>query len=160
MAKDYNKVIIAVDFDGTVVTHEYPNMGSPIRGAIHTLKHIVREGHQLILWTMRDGKELDAAVKYFSDNSITLFGINSNPDQSSWTNSPKAYANLYIDDAALGCPTSFHTDSGRVAVDWYEVNYWLYQANIIKHPKMMDGTWGLDRSTYFEELYPPLDVLP
>ena len=53
---------------------------------------------------MRSGKTLEEAVQWFKDNEIQLYGINENPSQKSWTNSPKVYANIYIDDAAIGVP--------------------------------------------------------
>jgi len=107
---------IAVDFDGSVVTHEYPKVGRDI-GAVDTLRKLVFKGHQLILWTMRSGKELQEAVDWFTANSIPLFGINENPTQKSWTKSPKAYAQLYIDDAALGAPLK-QEEGGRSYLDW------------------------------------------
>lgn len=94
---------IAVDFDGTCVTHEYPKIGKDI-GAVPVLKDLVVSGHKLLLNTMRSGLELIQAERWFIDNEIPLYGVNYNPTQSSWTKSPKVYANLYIDDAALGCP--------------------------------------------------------
>jgi hypothetical protein len=102
-------MIIAVDFDGTCVTHEFPNVGRDI-GAAPVLRDLVAAGHQLILWTMRsDGREdgstpLTDAVNWFARHSIPLLGVNQNPNQKSWTTSPKAYAHLYIDDAAFGAP--------------------------------------------------------
>ncbi len=113
-------MIIAVDFDGTCVTHEYPFLGKDV-GAVPTLKELVEKGHKLILWTMRSGENLDDAVKWFKDNEIELWGINENPQQaeSKWSTSPKQYAQLYIDDAALGCPLVYN--SGRPYVDWEEV---------------------------------------
>ena len=95
-------MIIAVDFDGTCVTNEYPLVGEDIR-AVPVLKFL-SEKHKLILYTMRSGEQLEDAVKWFNSNEIPLYGINRNPTQSIWTKSPKIYANLYIDDAALGCP--------------------------------------------------------
>jgi len=110
--------IICVDFDGTCTTHDYPNIGKEI-GAIPVLKLLIENGHKLILFTMRSGKELNDAVKWFSNNGIDLYGIQTNPTQKNWTSSPKAYGQLYIDDAALGCPLkhdkSFHY---RPYVDW------------------------------------------
>lgn len=94
---------IAIDFDGTCVTHEYPLVGQDI-GAVPVLKRLTDNGHRLILNTMRSGKELQDAVDWFQFNSIPLYGINENPTQKEWTQSPKVYAHLYIDDAALGCP--------------------------------------------------------
>ena len=116
-------MIIAVDFDGTCVTHEYPNVGKNI-GAEIVLKALTDEGHDLILYTMRDHPAdsgvqdpLQEAIDWFSQNDIPLFGVNENPTQKSWTTSPKPYANLYIDDAALGIPVM--KLSGRPFVDWY-----------------------------------------
>jgi hypothetical protein len=111
-------MIIAIDFDGTCVTHEYPNIGKEI-GAVPVLKAIVDNGHKLILHTMRSGKTLSEAQKWFSDNGIELYGINENPTQKNWTQSSKAFANLYIDDAGLGIPLIRSID--RPYVDWRQV---------------------------------------
>ena len=112
---------IAVDFDGTCVTHEYPEIGKPI-GSVFVLKQLVSAGHKLILWTMRSGKELEDAINWFKENEIPLFGVQTNPTQKSWTTSPKAYAHIYIDDAALGCPLiKDPTISDRPFVDWIKV---------------------------------------
>ena len=128
------RLIIAVDFDGTCVTHEYPNIGKDI-GAAPVLKWLTNQGHRLVLWTMRSGrgpdkqvfsKELNDAVEWFIDNSIPLYGVNMNPSQYEWSRSPKAYANIYIDDAALGCPLKFDESlSSRPFVDWGAVKVML-----------------------------------
>lgn len=110
---------IAIDFDGTCVTHEYPNIGNDI-GAVSVLKELVAAGHKLILYTMRSGKELEAAKNWFSDENIPLYGIQYNPTQKDWTESNKCYAQLYIDDAALGCPLKYPSGE-RPYVDWGEV---------------------------------------
>ena len=55
---------IAVDFDGTIVEHKYPEIGKEVMFAIQTLKALQEQGHQLILWTYRSGKELDEAVEF------------------------------------------------------------------------------------------------
>lgn len=114
-------MIIAVDFDGTCVTHEYPQIGKDI-GAVPFLTKLVERGDQLILWTMRSGKELDMAINCFTENNLPLYGIQTNPTQHSWTESPKAYAQTYIDDASLGCPLTYNPDySDRPYVDWIMV---------------------------------------
>lgn len=121
---------IGIDFDGTCVTHEFPLMGSSI-GAETVLKELVQHGHKLILFTMRSdvleknmtippGKYLTEAVDWFKRRAIPLFGVQTNPNQSDWTYSPKAYAHLYIDDAALGCPLVCK-GANRPYVDWREV---------------------------------------
>ena len=116
---------IAVDFDGTCVTHEYPRVGKDI-GAVPVLKMFIEAGHKLILNTMRSGKELEDAVQWFEDNNIPLYGANENPTQKSWTASPKVYAHLYIDDAALGCPLKMdRAVSNRPFVNWdYILQNW------------------------------------
>ena len=122
---------IAIDFDGTCVTHDYPRVGKDI-GAVPVLKKLTDSGHQLILNTMRSDDELADAVQWFIDNDIPLYGANENPTQKSWTASPKVYAHLYIDDAALGCPlTSNFAVSSRPFVDWTAVEYYLMFNNII-----------------------------
>lgn len=108
-------MIIAIDFDGTCVTHEYPEVGKDI-GAQKVLERLIYSGHQLILYTMRSGKELADAIEWFNKNNIKLYGINENPEQIQWTSSPKVYAHLYIDDAALRCPLVY--DYGRPYADW------------------------------------------
>lgn len=115
---------IAVDFDGTCVVHSYPYIGKDI-GAVPVLKELVEKGHNLILWTMRSEQTLDDAVEWFKSNGIPLYGIQHNPLQDSWTSSPKAYAQLYIDDAALGCPIINHH------VDWVKVKDLLVEKGIL-----------------------------
>ena len=126
-----NTIYIAIDFDGTCVTHEYPNIGKDI-GAVPVLKMLADKGHKLILNTMRSGKTLSEAVKWFEDNDIPLYNVNKNPTQKSWTESPKVYAHLYIDDAALGCPLYIDTDiSTRPFVDWKTVKSELEYMGLI-----------------------------
>jgi hypothetical protein len=116
--------IIAVDFDGTIVEHQFPDIGKEVPGAIAWLKQFQGMGARLILWTMRsdergDGTNpLSEAVEFCKSRGIEFWAVNTNPEQTSWTDSPKAYAHVYIDDAACGCPLreSFTTD--RPMVDW------------------------------------------
>jgi hypothetical protein len=112
--------VIAIDFDGTVVTHAYPDVGMDI-GAVPVLRELVDNGCRLILYTMRSGRLLDDAVAWFAKQRIPLYSVNTNPDQAEWTASPKVYANLYIDDSALGCPIRFEDGVKRPFVDWVKV---------------------------------------
>ena len=107
--------IIAVDFDGTIVTHEYPEIGKEVPGAIETIKVLQKNGHDVFLWTMRDKLELQEAIAYLEDKGIYLNGYNRSPAQ--FSSSLKQYASIYIDDAALGCPL-IYPDQGRPYVDW------------------------------------------
>ncbi len=120
---------IGIDFDGTVVTHEYPNIGRQI-GAYRVLKDLVEAGHKLILNTMRSGEYLQDAVDWFERLEIPLYGINENPTQKEWTESPKVYANLYIDDAALGVPLTVIEDA-RPHVDWRMVRVLLEKDGLL-----------------------------
>ncbi len=140
-------MIIAVDFDGTVVTHEFPKIGKEI-GAAPVLKRLVENGHKLILYTMRSdrafkqetgdnkiedvtGTFLTDAVNWFKERDIPLYGVQRNPNQG-WTTSPKCYAELYIDDAALGCPLTTNKElSDRPFVDWKKVEDYLVWNEII-----------------------------
>ena len=122
---------IAIDFDGTCVTHDYPRIGKDIN-AVNVLKKLVANGHKLILNTMRSGKELKEAINWFKKNDIELYGANENPTQKKWTNSPKVYAHLYIDDAALGCPLKMDLSlSDRPFVDWEAVSCSLKDNGIL-----------------------------
>lgn len=133
-------MIIAVDFDGTCVTHEYPDVGKNI-GAEIVLKALTDEGHDLILYTMRDHPAdssvqdpLQEAIDWFSQNDIPLFGVNENPTQKSWTTSPKPYAHLYIDDAALGMPI-VKLSGRKPFVDWHVVAFKLGWNGVLSKEK-------------------------
>lgn len=96
---------IAVDFDGTIVTHEYPRIGKPIPFAIQTLKKLQDEDHhQLILWTVREGELLQEAVDYCASRGLEFYAVNSNyPEEDSATRvNRKVTADIYIDDRNLG----------------------------------------------------------
>jgi hypothetical protein len=141
-------MVIAVDFDGTCVTHAFPNVGKEI-GAPKVLKKLVEKGHQLILWTMRSdraelgetstedikdekGLFLTDAINWFKSHDIPLYGIQTHPTQHHWTTSPKCYSQLLIDDTALGCPLKFSSEiSNRHYVDWDHVEDYLIQLNLI-----------------------------
>lgn len=178
MKKEKDPFVIAVDFDGTCVSHEFPKVGKDI-GAVPILKKLVECGHRLILNTMRsncegntkmskefpevvDGKFLDDAVNWFKENKIPLYAIYQNPEQVGWTTSPKCYAQLYIDDAALGIPLlqdwtgEFTIDEintckvshlshksvkeliGRPYVDWDAVELMLYDLGLIPCPEYLN----------------------
>ena len=81
---------------------------------------------------MRSGKELQDAVTWFQNNAIPLYGVNKNPTQESWTQSPKCYADLYIDDAALGTPLIYSGHSKDFPnVDWEKVRDLLVEMGLV-----------------------------
>ena len=129
---------IAVDFDGTCVTHDYPEVGKDI-GAAPVLRALRERGHHIILNTMRSGQELEDAKMWFVKNHIELFGANRNPTQSRWTTSPKVYAHIYIDDAALGCPLIYDTlIHDRPFVSWGGVARQLESRGIITYEQLKE----------------------
>ncbi|PLX19261.1 MAG: hydrolase [Marinilabiliales bacterium] len=97
-------MIIAVDFDGTIVDHEYPLIGKPKLFAFETLKALQEKGHQLILWTYRSGNELKQAVEYCRRNGIEFYAVNKNYPEEVYDDSMsrKIMADVYIDDRNVG----------------------------------------------------------
>ena len=101
---DLKNVKIAVDFDGTIVEHAYPEIGKEMLFAFMTLKEIEKKGALLILWTFRAGKELDAAVEYCRQNGIEFYAVNRNYPEEVFdeTMSRKINADIFIDDRNVG----------------------------------------------------------
>lgn len=125
-------VVIAIDFDGTCITNEYPNIGKDVPNCIETLKRLNKKNINIILLTQRDGKKLTDAIEWFKKNDIKLYGINDNPSQSSWSKSRKVYADIYIDDRNLGCPLTFHKSlSDKAFVDWKKVEKMLKERGVL-----------------------------
>lgn len=71
-------MIIAVDFDGTIVEHKYPEIGRELPFAIETLKKLQQERHRLILWSVREGKLLQEAVDFCRERGLEFYAVNSN----------------------------------------------------------------------------------
>ncbi|WP_372776825.1 BT0820 family HAD-type phosphatase [Mangrovibacterium sp.] len=97
-------MIIAVDFDGTIVEHEYPKIGRDIPFAIESLLMLQKEGIRLILWTSRHGKLLDEAVEYCRKRGLVFYAVNNNfpEENASHDMGRKIVADIYIDDRNLG----------------------------------------------------------
>jgi hydroxymethylpyrimidine pyrophosphatase-like HAD family hydrolase len=101
---DFTGIKIAIDFDGTIVEHEYPEIGKEKLFAFQTLKELEKKGARLILWTFRAGKELDDAVEYCRKNGIEFYAVNKNYPEEIFddTVSRKIDADIYIDDRNIG----------------------------------------------------------
>jgi len=99
-----DKLILAIDFDGTVVDDAYPGIGKPKIFAFETLKRLQKDGHRLILWTYRHGKHLDEAVAFCKANGIEFYAINSSfPEETYDTDrSRKIHADFFVDDRNIG----------------------------------------------------------
>ncbi len=151
------KMTIAIDFDGTCITNDFPEKGKDI-GAVPVLKKMLEAGHNLILYTCRQdhledryiklneeedslflpgANHLTEAVEWFNNNNIPLVGVNYNPDEFEYeTNKP--YFDLLIDDKALGIPTTTITIVGDTIVssknpfvEWQAVELMLMNREII-----------------------------
>lgn len=110
--------VLAFDFDGTVVAHRFPSIGEELPGAIDGLRALARRGALLLLWTVRDGAMLAAAVAFLKQREVPIWSVNANP--LSRSSSPKVMADAVVDDMAIGCPTVADA-SGRRAVNWSAV---------------------------------------
>lgn len=100
-----NTLIIAVDFDGTIVEDAYPKIGKPMLFAFETLKKLQEEGHRLILWTYRYGERLEEAVAFCEENGIYFYAVNKSYPEEEYNEenmSRKIHADIFIDDRNVG----------------------------------------------------------
>ena len=99
-------MLIAVDFDGTIVEHRYPEIGSEIPFAVQTLRMLIAERHKLILWSVREGELLDEAVNWCRERGIEFYAVNRDYPEETLTNndhfSRKLKVDVFIDDRNLG----------------------------------------------------------
>ena len=96
---------IAVDFDGTIVEHRYPEIGEEIPFATETLKMLIKDRHRLILWSVREGELLDEAVEWCRQRGVEFYAVNRDyPEEEKEKNnhfSRKLKADLFIDDRII-----------------------------------------------------------
>ncbi|MFD2543478.1 BT0820 family HAD-type phosphatase [Lacinutrix gracilariae] len=99
-----DKLILAIDFDGTIVDDAYPKIGKPKLFAIDTLKQLQADGHRLILWTYRSGQQLDEAVAFCKSKGIEFYAVNKSFPEEVFdaSKSRKIHADLFIDDRNIG----------------------------------------------------------
>jgi hypothetical protein len=97
-------MIIAVDFDGTLVEHRYPAIGKEIIFAFETLRELQKQNHQLILWTVRSGAELEEAVEFCRQRGIEFYAVNKSYPEEKFDvfTSRKINADIFIDDRNIG----------------------------------------------------------
>ena len=141
-------MIIAIDFDGTIVEHRFPEIGDPVPYALNFIKALKENGHQIFLWTIRSNYEvvrfdnggkvyqrriesvyLDKACQFLKENGIELDGYNESPYIVSTSN--KQFANYYIDDTALGTPMMKDSSGHYSCVDWKELGKLMVQKHLI-----------------------------
>lgn len=118
-------LIIAVDFDGTIVEDSYPGIGEERIFAFETLKRLQADGHRLILWTYRQGKKLEEAVAYCKANGLEFYAVNKSFPEEELTEevSRKIHADLFIDDRNIGG-----------VLGWGEI-YQMLTNEVPQHPK-------------------------
>lgn len=132
-------MIIAVDFDGTIVEHRYPAIGAERAFAVETLKLLQQEGHRLILWTVREGKELEEAIEWCKARGLVFYAVNRDfpEEQLDHENySRKLKADLFIDDRSFG-----------------GLPEWGVIYHRIKAGKALDADW--ERLAFADDSYTP-----
>ncbi len=97
-------MIIAVDFDGTIVEHRYPGIGEELPFATSTLRMLADQRHRLILWTVRRGKLLEEAVEWCRERGVEFYAVNKNFPEEVLDGDcfGKINADIFIDDCNLG----------------------------------------------------------
>jgi len=140
-------LVIAVDYDQTCRAGNFPHVYEDI-GAARVLKKLVAVGHKIILYTLRcdrldkvpndlgiepiNGLYLTEAINWFADNGIPLYGVNAHPLQKQLTDSPKCWADIFIDDRAIGTPLLKNVRiSNEHYVNWYEMEELLTERDIL-----------------------------
>ena len=130
-----DKLVIAIDFDGTIVEDAYPKVGKARIFAFETMKRLQQDGHRLILWTYRSGSKVDDAVEFCEENGITFYAVNQSFPEEQFDNkvSRKIYADIYIDDRNIGG-----------VLGWGEVYHLIANENLdVKTTKPNKGFLGL-----------------
>jgi hypothetical protein len=133
---------IAVDFDGTIVEHRYPQIGEEIPFAVETLKMLVQDHHKVILWSVREGELLEAAVDWCKERGLEFYAINRDYPEETVENNPhfsrKLKVDVFIDDRNLGGLPDWGT---------------IYR--MIKHHKKWDHLLEEASHTSFDDHQPP-----
>lgn len=135
---------IAVDFDGTIVEHRYPEIGKERPFATMTLRRLADEGHRLILWSVREGKLLDEAVDWCKERGVTFYAVNRDFEEEDGTGrnfSRKIKADLFIDDRNIGGLPDWGTIYALVhsRKTWEQL---LIEDGIVEAPKRKKR-WGI-----------------
>lgn len=98
-------MIIAVDFDGVLCQNKFPEIGPPNYDVISLVRELMDLGHEVVLWTTRNGDELTAAVEWCTDRGLHFCNVNGPAPSNEAeyrdkypTQSRKIYADMYIDD--------------------------------------------------------------
>ncbi len=130
-------MIIAIDFDGTIVEHRYPKIGDEIPFATDTLKMLIKDGHRLILWSVREDDLLQEAVDWCHARGVDFWAINKDyPEEEKEKNnhfSRKIKADMFIDDRNFGGLPDWGTRHGKVEISL------IIHLKIKSHPRRSIG---------------------
>lgn len=137
-------MLIAVDFDGTIVEHRYPKIGKERPFAIQTLKQLIQDGHRLILWTIRHGESLQEAVDWCKERGVEFYAINrdyAEQEDAQGDRSPKVKCDMYIDDRNVGGLPDWGTIYDMITnnLTYETINPELVSANSDKKSKKKKG---------------------
>jgi len=104
MEKEFINIRVAIDFDGTIVEHAYPDIGEEKLFAFETLREMQKKGFRLILWTYRTGKELEEALEFCRQRGVEFYAVNKSYPEEVFDESVsrKIDADLFIDDKNIG----------------------------------------------------------
>ena len=144
-------MFIAIDFDGTIADHKFPEVGDAVPGAFEWMTKFKKTGAILILWTIRsdggkNGDALSNALAFCEENGVKFDLVNENPQ--SWTTSPKPYAHVYIDDTAFGCPLIDNPmEGGKPLVDWEKVGPVVLEK--LEEKKKVSERWKQSQGSWF-----------
>ena len=142
-------MVIAVDFDGTIVEHRYPSIGKELPFAIETLRKLAEEGHRLILWTVREGQYLDEAVEFCRSRGLEFYAVNRDyPEEEPERNNRftrKLKADLWIDDRNLGGLP----DWGTI----YEMIHHRLTYEDLMHRYESNDTYSSPKKNFFQRLF-------
>ena len=104
MQKEFVNIRVAIDFDGTIVEHAYPEIGKEKLFAFETLREMQKRGFRLILWTYRTGVELEEALEFCRQRGVEFYAVNKSYPEEVFdeTVSRKIDVDLFIDDKNIG----------------------------------------------------------
>lgn len=137
-------MIIAVDFDGTIVEHAYPKIGKEIPFAFDTLKMLQKDRHLLILWTVREKELLEEAVQFCRDKGVEFYAVNkSDPEKvEEEFISRKLTADLFIDDRNLGG-----------LPDWGIIYQMIKSERVYEQPThIIENEYGQTKKSFFAKV--------
>lgn len=142
-------MIIAIDFDGTICQNKYPDIGEPMTLSIKSIRELHQAGHFLILWTCRQGEQLNEALKWCEENGLSFHAVNDhNPDNLKLfggVGGNKVYADVYIDDRNLGGFLGWERamelikEAEDPKLEW-TINERLQMQHMIGHAKISERT--------------------